>query len=294
MQQQYNQYPQGQQQYQQPQAPQYQQLQYQPQPEPQPPRQPKAKKTVFGIITTVIFASAVLFELIALIMLFVYGTNASEVVSYLLVIFGLGGIAAAPFFKRFTKVIALGSALLFFLGEYGLMILNNLRVGHIFFTVGVCSLLFLVWLAYLNNRIVKTLWYVPAIALGLGLILIPIIDGFFSFYHFYASLLVYYIFELLFMLTIVGGAIFFGLYLAAVCDDKGYRINIPSPAAKPARPQPPQPSQAAPQQPQQPQYQHPQQPQYQQPQYQPPQQPQYQPPQAPQAAPQPQQEPPQE
>ena len=60
MQQQYNQYPQGQQQYQQPQAPQYQQLQYQPQPEPQPPRQPKAKKTVFGIITTVIFASAVL------------------------------------------------------------------------------------------------------------------------------------------------------------------------------------------------------------------------------------------
>ena len=266
---QYQQAPQAPQQpYQQPyqQQPQYQQP-YQ-QPVYQAPKQPMAKDKLFGLLTTILFGTAALFELIAFIGICAKGGasayGAGFVISTIISILGCIGIAIAPFIRKYTKFIIAASAAGLFLGVYGVStILISLSVGYLFYALGFACLGILCWLHYVGNQFAKMMWigFVPAGLIFLGALLNWIIVKYFSMMKFAT---VYYLFDFLFGIVIIGAAVILGLYLIAIFNEKSAKISIPNPA---------------PRAPQQPQYQPPQAPQA--PQYQQPQQPQYQPPQQP-------------
>ena len=292
-----------------PQAPQqpYQQPQYQQAPHQsyqQPAYQPSgsflsnltSNSRLLGLIMAMCFGAAALFALIALIGFCVKLTShAGMIVSYIVAILGCLGIALAPFFNAYTKLCVTASSAALFLGMYGVSMIGlSGSFGYIVLALGFACLAALCWLSYTNNNLVNVTWFVAAPVIFLGAMLNWIIEKYFSMMKW---ALVFYLFDLLFALAVVGGAVVLGLYLRGLQGVQSAKPSIPNPASRaprapqypPQQPQQPQ-YQQAPQAPQQPQYQ-PQQ-QYQQPQQ--PQQPQYQ--QAPQAPQQPQyppQQPPQ-
>ena len=267
--------------------------QQQPQNQPFPPFQPsnalREKKNLFSLLVSCLFGGAALFELISMIgMCAAGGGAASPVISYLLIVIGCAGFALAPLTRIYAKFCFICSSVVTFLGLYAIAVLNNMNVGSLFIALGVCAAGILAWFSFVNNNLLLTLWFVPGAVVFLGMVISLISQKYFSRMSF---AVVFYLFDMLFMLALTGGAVVLGLFLIEIRGEKADKFKFPNPAPRQRKPHvPPQQQYQQPQQ----QYQQPQpqpQQQYQQPQqqYQQPQQ-QYQPPQPQQQYQQPQQQ----
>ena len=215
--------------YQQPQQAPYQQPYQQPY---QAPRAPMAKNKLFGLLTTILFGTAALFELIAFIGLCTKGGasiyGAGFVISNIIMILGCTGIAIAPFVMNYSKFIIAASAAALFLGVYGVStILIMTSVGYLFYTLGFACFGILAWLYYSGNKFAKCRWigFVPAGLTFLGCLLNWIIVKYFSGMKF---ALVFYLFDFLFGLVIIGAMVIAGFYFYETFEEKSAKINIPN------------------------------------------------------------------
>jgi len=256
MQQQYNnQYQQGQPQYQQaPQQP-YQQPYY------QAPKAPMSKKQIFGLIVTICFGVAAIFALIAMIGFCVkLRADAGMIISYIIITLACIGIAIAPFLKAYSKLVICLSGCALFLGYYGFSI-SSLAGSFGFFVLilGYACLAILCWLGYTNNNLVKIFAFIPGSVIFVGALINWIVIKYFTMMK-YA--VVFYLFDFLTTLVLIGGSVLLGLYLIEMLGVQSKTLRIPNPAPRaPRAPQQPQYQPQYQQAPQQPQYQAPQQPQ---------------------------------
>ena len=244
MQQQYNQYP-----------PQMQMA----------PRAPMDKKKIFALIVSICFGVAALFALIAMIGFCVkIQAHAGLIISYIIVVLACTGIALSPIFKNFTKICIEISSFALFLGIYGIsMVMISSSFGFFIYMLGFAALACLCWLAVNNNNLVKLLFYVPAAVIFVGALINWIVVKYFTMMKW---AVVFYLFDFLFAIVIIGATVILGLYLSELHGFQSPRFNMPNPAprAPKARPQfYQQPPQQYAQQPQQPQQAQPQQQQYQ-------------------------------
>ena len=107
-------------------------------------------------------------------------------------------------------------------------------------TIRLAALALLVWLFYTKNNLSNNmaLIFIPAGLIFLGALLNWIIAKYFTMMKW---ALVFYLFDFLFGIVIVGCAVILVLYLKEIRDEKGFQFNMPNPGAR------------APQQPRQPQ-----------------------------------------
>ena len=233
----------------QPQQPQQPQQQYQqPQQQYQPqqayaPKAPTDKKKLFGLLVSIIFGVAAVFSFVSLIGFCAkYGGGAGMIISFILVILACTGIALAPLFKQYTKLCIASSGLLLFIAIYGISIGGiDGSFGYFVYALGFAALAALCWLAYKKNGLARRLWvvFIPAGAILVGAVLNWIILKYFSVYMKYS--VIYPLFDLLFAITMVGGAVILGLYLIETFNDESIQLSIPDPDAKPNAPKAQQP-----------------------------------------------------
>ena len=169
--------------------------------------------------------------------------GAGYIISDIFAILGCIGIALAPLFNKYTKFIIAASSAGLFLGMYGVStIFISASVGFLFFMLGFACFAILCWLNYAGNHYAKIMWlgFVPAGLIFLGALLNWIICKYFSFGMKVA--LVYYLFDFLAGLVLIGAVVIIGLYLIEIFNDKAAKFSIPNPGQKPQAPrQPPQP-----------------------------------------------------
>jgi len=206
------------------------------------PAAPKNNANVFALVLSIVFGAAALFALLAFIGFCTSGNaafnGAGSIISFIFVILSCIGIAIAPLLKQYAKLCITICAATLFLGIYGLsVIMIRGSVGYLFLLLGFAALAFLCWLHYTKNNIASQFWtiFVPAGVMFLGFLLNWIIMKYFS--NMRGSLVLFLLFDFLFGITIVGGAVILGLYLLKIKDDKFAKISMPNPGAK--APQPP-------------------------------------------------------
>ena len=229
---------QPQQAYQAPQQAPYQQPYQQPY---QAPKAPMAKNKLFGLLISIIFGAAALFELIAMIGYCVkFRADAGIIISYIIIVLSCIGIAIAPFLKAYTKLCIAASGAALFLGAYGIsMLFISGSFGFFLYMLGFACLALLCWLGYKNNNLLnnnKWLVFIPAGVIFVGALINWIVGKYFSMMK-YA--VVYPLFDFLFGLTVIGGAVILGMYLVLTFGEKGAEFKIPNPGAQPQRPQQP-------------------------------------------------------
>ena len=194
------------------------------------PAAPKDSKKVFGLVVSIVFGVAALFGLIALIGFCTkLQSHAGMIISFIFAILACIGIAIAPMLKEYKKLCITACSALLFLGMYGISMLGIAgSFGYFVYMLGFAALAFLCWLFYTNNNLSKNvaLIFIPAAVIFLGALLNWIIDKYFTMMK-YA--LVFYLFDFLFAIAIIGGAVILALYLSAIRDEKSKQISIPNP-----------------------------------------------------------------
>ncbi|MBQ7715164.1 MAG: zinc ribbon domain-containing protein [Clostridia bacterium] len=207
-----------------------------------PAAAPMDKKKLFGLLVTILFGVAALFALVALIGFCVkLQAHAGMIISFVFAILACIGIAIAPMLKAYKKVVITACAALLFLGMYGISMIGiSGSFGYFVYMLGFAALALLVWLFYTKNNLSNNmaLIFIPAGLIFLGALLNWIIAKYFTMMKW---ALVFYLFDFLFGIVIVGCAVILVLYLKEIRDEKGFQFNMPNPGAR------------APQQPRQPQ-----------------------------------------
>ena len=143
-------------------------------------------------------------------------------------ILGCVGIAIAPFIVNYMKFIIAASAAGIFLGVYGISaILIQFSVGFLFYALGFACFGIICWLYYSGNKFVKPFWVttIPAGLVFIGALLNWIIIKYFSAMSF---ALVFYLFDFLFGLVIIGAIVIAGFFFAETFEDKSAKIQIPN------------------------------------------------------------------
>lgn len=200
------------------------------------PAAPAGNKNVLALVVSIVFGVAAVFGLIALIGFCVkLSSHAGMIISFVFAILACIGIALAPLFKEYKKVCITACSALLFLGMYGISMIGIASsFGYFIYMLGFAAFALTMWFFYTKNSLADKLWFIAPAVIFLGALLTWIIAKYFTMMK-YA--VVYYLFDLLFAIVIVGGAVVLSLYMISIKNEKEAKVSMPNPGAK--APQPP-------------------------------------------------------